>query len=554
MTRADLTDTPPKVSVILPCYNVAGYVRTTIESLKAQAFQDFEVLVVDDGSTDNTAQTARDVIAQDARFRVVLQLNQGLSAARNTGLNLARGAYIAFVDGDDWVAPNFLLRLVTTLNETQADWAACAIWLEFDTGARAMHSAIHAAPEIMGEIRPCELDDARLVARQFPSAWNKLYRRDFIGDLRFVTGALYEDHPFYWALACRSEQMWYLPEPLYHHRRGRPGQITMQGSWQIFQQFDRLDEVRRLLSDAPMRHRKTALSRLATRLVHERLEPVTDAALRQAFIDKAREYFAAHALSWDWDDATDIDLRPAAEISPALRFTVLVQAGAGAEQTHHALAAQRLSPEHVLEVPNGPAPEVLRKMWPRIETDWCAILKAGDTPSPDWSAKMMHALQNTEGATFAVCAATHHPQGFDPGFALPDLPCADLAALMLSTKANQPTDLDSADWAAALQFGAALAPNQAARVTATVLSLGPRAPETPRAALRALQRLLSYGELTRTQAAAVFAHRAQLAVLAQSGRGRRIMHALHWGMVRRLGRFPKPPAAPHIGESLHQLL
>ena len=77
-------------------------------------------------------------------------------------------------------------------------------------------------------------------------------------------------------------------------------------------------------------------------------------------------------------------------------------------------------------------------MWSRIETDWCAILKAGDTPSPDWSAKMLQALQGAEGATLAVCAATHHPQGVDPGFALPDLPCADPAALMFFTKANQP--------------------------------------------------------------------------------------------------------------------
>lgn len=554
MTHADLTGTPPKVSVILPCYNVASYVHTAIESLKAQELQNFEVLVVDDGSTDDTAQTARDVIAQDPRFRMLSQPNQGLSVARNTGLNLARGLYVAFVDGDDWVAPNFLSRMVTTLDATQADWAACAIWLEFDTSARVTHSAIHAAPKIMGEIRPCDLDDARLVARHFPSAWNKLYRRDFIGDLRFVPGALYEDHPFYWALACRSKRMWYLPEPLYHHRRGRAGQITMQGTPQIFQQFDRLDEVRRLLSDAPMQHRQTALSRLATRLVHERLEPVKDAALRQAFIDRAREYFATHELSWDWDDATDIDLRPAAKISPALRFTVLVQAGNGGEQTHHALAAQRLPPARVLEVPNGPASEVLRKIWPQIETDWCAILKAGDTPSPDWSAKMLHALQDTEGATFAVCAATHHLQRFDPGFALPGLPCADLGALMFSTKAHQPTDLDSADWASALQFGAALAPTQAARVTAAVVALGPRAPERPRAALRALQRFLSNGVLTRMQAAAVFTHKAQLAVLAQSGRGRRIMRALQWGGVRRLGRLPKPPAAAHIGERLHRLL
>ena len=116
------------------------------------------------------------MIGQDPRFRVLLQRNQGLSGARNTGLDLARGLYVAFVDGDDWVAPNFLSRMVTMLDTTQADWAACAIWLEFDTGARVTHSAIHAAPQIVGETRSCEFDDARLVARPLPlGRGTKLY-------------------------------------------------------------------------------------------------------------------------------------------------------------------------------------------------------------------------------------------------------------------------------------------------------------------------------------------------------------------------------------------
>ena len=127
--------------------------------------------------------------------------------------------------------------------------------------------------------------------------------------------------------------------------RPAKGQITAQGDRQIFEQFDRLDEVRALMDSAGMPHRRCALSRLATRLVHERLQPVTDPALRRAFIDRAGAYFAAHDLTWDWDGASDIDLRPGPEISPSLRYTVLVQAGDGADQTRRALAAQRLPPD-----------------------------------------------------------------------------------------------------------------------------------------------------------------------------------------------------------------
>ena len=408
---------PPMVSVILPCYNVAEYIGTAIDSLKAQTFENFEALVVNDGIDRRLCRgIVRAAIAGDARFRLLSQRRQGLSGARNTGLNQASGTYVAFLDGDDWFAPEFLSHMVRTLEETGADWAASALWLEFDTGSRFAHSAIHGAPDITGAARACHLDDARMVARHFPSAWNKLYRRDFIGDLRFVPGAVYEDHPFYWALACRSDQMWYVPEPLYHHRRGRHGQITAQGDRQIFEQFDRLDEVRALMDSAGMPHRRCALSRLATRLVHERLQPVTDPALRRAFIDRAGAYFAAHDLTWDWDGASDIDLRPGPEISPSLRYTVLVQAGDGADQTRRALAAQRLPPTGVLELADGPVAKLFAQARPSIQTPWCAILKAGDTPLPDWSAKMLGALQEPADATLAVCAGHTRRARLGPRF------------------------------------------------------------------------------------------------------------------------------------------
>ncbi|WP_072247044.1 glycosyltransferase family 2 protein [Roseibaca calidilacus] len=542
------------VSVILPCYNVAEYIGTAIDSLKAQTFENFEALVVNDGSTDASADIVRAAIAGDARFRLLSQRRQGLSGARNTGLNQASGTYVAFLDGDDWFAPEFLSHMVRTLEETGADWAASALWLEFDTGSRFAHSAIHGAPDITGAARACHLDDARMVARHFPSAWNKLYRRDFIGDLRFVPGAVYEDHPFYWALACRSDQMWYVPEPLYHHRRGRHGQITAQGDRQIFEQFDRLDEVRALMDSAGMPHRRCALSRLATRLVHERLQPVTDPALRRAFIDRAGAYFAAHDLTWDWDGASDIDLRPGPEISPSLRYTVLVQAGDGADQTRRALAAQRLPPTGVLELADGPVAKLFAQARPSIQTPWCAILKAGDTPLPDWSAKMLGALQEPADATLAVCAVTRGAQGWDPGFALPDLPCPDPAALIFATALPPSASPDGPDWATGLRFAVAHGPTKTARVEDAMMVLAPRPTDSPRATVRTLRQMVSSGLVSPRQAAALFAHLAQLAVSAQAGRARRVAHALIWGVARRAGRLPKPPQAAHIGKRLHRLL
>jgi glycosyltransferase involved in cell wall biosynthesis len=91
----------PKVSVVIPAYNVAGYIQEALASLKIQSFDNFEVLIVDDGSTDNTADVAKVFCKQDSRFQLLQKVNGGLSSARNYGIRHARGEYIALLDGDD---------------------------------------------------------------------------------------------------------------------------------------------------------------------------------------------------------------------------------------------------------------------------------------------------------------------------------------------------------------------------------------------------------------------------------------------------------------------
>lgn len=91
----------PKVSVIVPAYNVSQYIKETLISLEQQTFSDFEALIVDDGSTDNTAAIVRQICQQDSRFQLLQKSNGGLSSARNHGIRHARGEYIALLDGDD---------------------------------------------------------------------------------------------------------------------------------------------------------------------------------------------------------------------------------------------------------------------------------------------------------------------------------------------------------------------------------------------------------------------------------------------------------------------
>lgn len=316
----------PLISVIVPVFDVADHVGAAIASLRAQTLDDFEALVIDDGSTDGSGTVARAAWGDDPRFRLIVQPNRGLSGARNTGLDAARGEYVAFLDSDDRYHPRFLEVLLGALRASGpgrgvdggadggADWVACAIDLCFPDGARIAHPAIHGVPGALTETwladdrappapLPVSLADARTVARHFPSAWNKLYRRDFIGDLRFDDGTWYEDHSFYWQLAARTPVLAYVARPLYLHSRDRPGQITGADDDRVFQQLAVLERLAGLVRGSGRRGAEPALARLATRLIHERLDVLQAPARRAAFLRAAAAFMARHGLDWSvrWD-------------------------------------------------------------------------------------------------------------------------------------------------------------------------------------------------------------------------------------------------------------
>ena len=113
------------VSVIVPIYKVENYLARCVDSILAQTYKDLEIILVDDGSPDNSPSICDEYAKKDARIKVIHKVNGGLSSARNAGLDVAKGKYIAFVDSDDWVEPCFIETLVTALEETNADMSAC---------------------------------------------------------------------------------------------------------------------------------------------------------------------------------------------------------------------------------------------------------------------------------------------------------------------------------------------------------------------------------------------------------------------------------------------
>ena len=211
------------ISVIVPVYNGGPYLKPCLDSILAQTYGDWELLLIDDGSTDGSSGICDAYGAKDGRIRVFHQDNRGLSAARNRGLDLAKGECLAFVDGDDVLDPDMLAVLLTAISG--ADLAVCNIRRLSEDGI----------PE-----ECCPIEDEILSGRAFaqklllPQAWfyvtvmNRLYRRELFRGLRFLEGMIHEDEAIACDLAARCRRVVTVYRPLYFYRR-TPGSITRRG-------------------------------------------------------------------------------------------------------------------------------------------------------------------------------------------------------------------------------------------------------------------------------------------------------------------------------------
>lgn len=289
----------PAVSVIVPVYNVENHIDACIQSLLAQTYADFEAIVVDDGSTDRSAEMARSAMAGDPRFRLVQQANQGLSGARNCGLALALGDTIAFLDGDDQFAPEFLTKMLSALAVSNCDWVSCGLTNVHENQASNSHSSILTHPKLpeVGISRPWPLETWSQVFIHFPSAWNKVYKRSLIRDTRFDPDTWFEDHTWFARIAERTDQIFHLNEPLYLQTRDRAGQITAQDSDRVFEQFAVLDAVDRLLSESRKPGGDTAFPILAHRLINERSHQIKSRPRRTRYVEAALQWLSAKGIA-----------------------------------------------------------------------------------------------------------------------------------------------------------------------------------------------------------------------------------------------------------------
>ena len=178
----------PKVSVIVPVYNVEKYLKACLDSLIGQTLRDIEIICVDDGSTDASGKILDEYAANDDRIKVIHQKNGGLSCARNSGLNVAIGDYVSFVDSDDWVDTGFLEKLYSAVQKHNADIAVASIIRkrEHNEKFRVYYTGENCFETLAKKIAICNLPKCCYV-------WNKLYKKEIITDWQFKAGVYFED-------------------------------------------------------------------------------------------------------------------------------------------------------------------------------------------------------------------------------------------------------------------------------------------------------------------------------------------------------------------------
>ncbi len=218
------------VSIIVPCYNVAAYLDQCMESLAGQSMEDIEIICVNDGSSDRTAEILREWRDRDGRVRVIDRKNSGVSAARNSGMEEAAGKYIGFVDPDDVVERNMFRRLFDAAVEKDADVAVCGYHEFCDCGGMDMpESGWSPSAGFFPEEKAERFRRGTPWSRCAGTVWNKLIRRKLLEEngVRFVPGLRQgEDLYFCLMLLTVAPRLLILPDRLYHYRRERPGSAS----------------------------------------------------------------------------------------------------------------------------------------------------------------------------------------------------------------------------------------------------------------------------------------------------------------------------------------
>ncbi|MEV5961722.1 glycosyltransferase [Kribbella sp. NPDC051952] len=228
----------PRLSVVVPFYNVGEYIGGCLDSIARQTWTDFEAILVDDGSPDDSAVIAKDFCTRDPRFRLIQQSNAGPGPARDAGIREAAGEYLAFVDGDDLVSRHGFAALIRTLDKTGSDFAGGNA-RRFNNSFGVRPSWLHRQPFARIRLATHVTEVPDLVLDRM--LWNKVYRRSFWTEYGYTFPPIrYEDYPVALKAHLDAVTVDTITQPVYYWRERESGESITQQKFQLGNIRDRV--------------------------------------------------------------------------------------------------------------------------------------------------------------------------------------------------------------------------------------------------------------------------------------------------------------------------
>ena len=302
-----MTREAPKVSIIVPVYNTAPYLRQCLSSLVDQSLCDIEIILVDDGSTDESLQILAECAKAHDNVVLVPATHGGPAATRNRGIAAACGEYLAFVDSDDYVSPEMFERLTQRADSTDADIVICSM-MGFDDATGEEYPYPEGSS---GGFGVALAENPSLMVEVSPSPCNKIFRRTLLAGLDpvFPTDLLFEDLATTYLLFSRANRLEKVERFLYFYRRTRSGS-TMSSHDRRFEQLPSALEVMygRFAADGRFESLREVILEVAiAHLIAGRYAdffPYAPRATTSSYIDSAFSHLDRYFPGWTRDQAT----------------------------------------------------------------------------------------------------------------------------------------------------------------------------------------------------------------------------------------------------------
>lgn len=290
----------PKVSIVVPIYNVEKYLRQCLDSIVSQTLKDIEIICVDDGSTDSSPDIIREYMEKDERVKVITKPNSGYGNSMNQGFDKAEGEYIGIVESDDYAEPEMFEVLYNTAKENQLDVVKSGFYYYFSI-PKETNEKVEIVSKVRSGVTFCPATDFKAPMEMVdffnikPTIWSAIYRKDFIreNDTRFneTPGASFQDASFSFKVMAQAKRVQLIQDAFLHYRQDNENS-SVNSPGKIFCVCDEYAEMQRFLDTNPMN--RAVLENVCKRLKYdsyiwnlERLAP----KFRYVFAERASQEF-----------------------------------------------------------------------------------------------------------------------------------------------------------------------------------------------------------------------------------------------------------------------